>query len=48
MDRHYRQRNYNKEVESIQKLFLFQDRYRTYYSNDNTITKVIKDYYYKN
>lgn len=44
----HNQRNYSKEIESIQKQSLFQDKYRTYYSNDNTITKVIKEYYYKN
>lgn len=48
MDRHNNYRNYSKEVESIQKQSKFQDKYRTYYSNDDTLTKVIKDYYYKN
>jgi hypothetical protein len=48
MDRPYNQRNYTKEVESIQKQSLFQDKYRTLYSNDNTIAKIIKEYYYRN
>jgi hypothetical protein len=48
MDRRYNQRNYTKEVESIQKQSIFQDKYRTLYSNNNTLHKIIKDYYYGN